>query len=227
MSRRRPRNVALGIAAILAILAAVALSGRPVLSMVDSSPKTLYSVGFARLPKDWKAFGGAWSVKGGALNSPDRAWSTLLAPYHVTGRRYAVEATMRLIHYRGLGIYKPNSFGILFRARPPASGHTRASGLGAGVFETISTGGQQYVAAIITNANDPALDNANFNYGDFDPSTHWHTYHLAVNGSSLVLDVDGKEIVNTAYSQFSGADRVGLFSATSQVQVRSFKVLSK
>lgn len=185
----------------------------------------LYRADWRHGKAGWISTGNSWSVRGGILSFDGKGRSTILAPYAVKSGSYAVIARMRLITYRGTGVYTANSFGILFDAGAPLS-HGRLSALGGGMFEVKSLSGETYSAAIITNPNDPSLDQVAGNYDEFVPSSGWHTYRVTVKGHELSLDIDGTRHVVISQNHVPAGHRVGIFGTASAFQIAGFEVTS-
>jgi len=205
----------------------VALSCLP-LSATAALPRAtiLYSANWRHGTEGWSASGGAWTAHNGVLTFRGTGRSRFVAPYAVHVSSYAIVARIRLVRYRGTGVFTANTFGILFRANSRAAGSRSVSGLGGGVVEIKSLSGQVFTAAIITNPADPSIDDSIGNYADFNPAGTWHTYRVEVRGNHLTLRVDGQQTVDITRRDLSSGPTVGLFSTASQIEASTFAVIT-
>jgi hypothetical protein len=210
-----------------AIVVVLVLPATSVLALTHGTgAKTLYKASWRGGVAGWTSTGGTWAARTGTLSFDGKTQSSILAPYQIKRANYAITARVRLVYYRGDGIYVANSFGILFRARHP-SGKNFAAGLGGGIFETKTLYGVTYTAALITDAANPAQDDAAGNYLQFVPSPGWHTYRVEVRGNNAQLHADGKQLVDVTDARFASATLAGIFSSRTEIEVGSFAVSSR
>ena len=214
---------------IAAVVVALSLAAEPAITAMALSrgkpAPPLYQASWQKGTTGWLTTGGTWTAQRGVLSFGGTSQSSILAPFRLKRSSYAIVARMKLIRYRGDGVYVANSFGILFRAQRP-SGHLFAAGLGSGIFETASETGVTYTAAIITEAAKPVQDESTGNYFAFQLTPGWHTYRVEVRSNDIQLYLDGQQLVEVTDNRFDSANMVGLFSSRTQFQVSSYKVVS-
>jgi hypothetical protein len=195
------------------------------LASPTTKTKVLYQANWSHGTAGWRQGGaGTWYAAGGALigthNGNDQFGSVLIAPYHVTGSTYSVVASVRRVGWQGK--YN-NGFGVLVRANGVPNVQTNDNCIIGGILRLDSSLPSQ---ASIFTLGGGAADIYNGS-PDFNPGTGWHTVQVKVKGNKITLLIDGSEAMH-ASSNFGFANKgVGLFVNSAQVQVRSFRVLSK
>ena len=147
---------------------------------------------------DWKVLNGML-ISDGSSND-DNAWAS--APYRPPTANYAVEADAQII--RGDGRF-------YLRARQPENGSSQNY-----------SGGVWYGRALYLGYG----FDSNLASRAFDPKGDWHTYRLEVRDNTVRLLVDGGEALAASDNRDLLVGRVGFWSKSTQVNVRSFKVIS-
>lgn len=155
--------------------------------------------------QDWKTVDSVL-VNDGTIFDYDRWIKAPFAPSNVNN--YAVEAEIQLVNAEGTG------FGIVARAAE-----------NAGYRIGVRVGCCPRAAVIADSGN-------RFNYGqdiastEFQPGNEWHTYRVEVQGNTVRLLIDGNVMTEATVNQFLTGGEVGLFSISSQINVRSFRVIA-
>jgi len=150
---------------------------------------------------DWKHVNGMLVNDGNG--STDR-W--IRAPYQPSdGANYAVEAEIQVVR-------NCHTFGIIARAKGQGN-------YAAGAW--CENGSAQIWAW--------SNDATNYNTlvkQTYSTDSDWHTYRFEVRGNSLRLLIDSNLVAETMDNQYLLAGQVGLWSDSTQISVRSFKVIA-
>lgn len=209
----------------LLVLVAVCVGPGPARA-AGSTPKAharsrvLYAANWRHGLRGWSGAVGAWSTSKGTLVTMGDGHSTVIAPYSVHRSSYTVSVKFRLIKLRGLGMYVANSFGILFRGGSGAS----PTGLAAGIFDYRNPGGRHVLLAMVTDPRDPTIAPSRNNYKQIQAPTGWFTYQLRVSGNHMRFTIGGQTLANTSQRAHRSGVHIGIFSNTTELEVRDFKV---
>lgn len=154
--------------------------------------------------QDWK------TVDGMLVNDgTHRNWRlSIVAPYQPTGIDYAVQAEIQVINVGGC-----SSFGLVARA-------PQSSGFGDSTDTNGIQGGVNYCEFKGANIWDVPVNHTNY-----DPGTTWHTYRLEVKGNNIRFLIDGAPQLTATDNRYLSPGSMGLWCDTTQLNVRSFKVL--
>lgn len=156
--------------------------------------------------KDWSvanngwAATGQWKTVGKMLVSDGSERSNAVAPVELATQDYAVEAEIQILVVSDVALVARMVNGTGY------SGGYR-SGYDSGTLY-ISYGGDDISSA------------------DFKMDQAWHKYRLEVRGNSLRLLVDGAEVVRAMDNRMLDAGTVGIYSGSSQMNVRAFRVIA-
>ena len=168
---------------------------------------TLYSSDWSAGLNGW-AGSGAWkTLNGTLLNDGTASDDFITAPWVAGGHsNYAVEAEIRLIQD------SQHWFGLFARRGEgnAAYGAALYSGGKAGIWHLLRS----------LSANSVAEGDS------FTPGAGWHRYRLEVTGNVITFSVDGATLVTGIDNRYLAGGRVGLYSNSQQMEVRSFRVVA-
>jgi hypothetical protein len=168
---------------------------------------TLYSADWSAGLNGW-AGSGAWKTLNSTLLNDGTASDDFITAPWVAGNHsnYAVEAEIRLIRdaQRWFGLFARRGGGDSAYAGELYSGGR------SGIWDEITGTGGNKVAE-----------------GDsFTAGADWHRYRLEVNGNVITFSVDGATLATGPDNRYLAGGRVGLYSNSQQLEVRSFRVVA-
>lgn len=202
---------------------AIGLVGLAVPLAASAAGNAAYVSSWSRGLSGWTHSSGGWTDSHGVVSYNGSSASVLIAPYHVHGSTYAVQASMRLMAWRETGISESHGMGVLIRAPGPVdpTGTTAGlmEGLGKGFVGCDGVHSNALIATADTDLNAVAQDSRAFSAGHT-----WHTVRAEVRGNSIKLFVDGRLRTKAATKQFAGNTSVGLFSLSARIEVKNFSV---
>jgi len=140
--------------------------------------------------------------------------SEILAPFQPSVGDYAVEAEIQMV---GGGTWCM-SFGVFARG-------DEGTGYSAGI-GTDSSNCQGLARIAPGSGLGPTNQSPILASQAFDPGTDWHTYRLEVQGNTIRLLIDGAVTVEAVDNRYLSPGDVGLWTDGTQINVRSFKVIS-
>ncbi|MBG0569261.1 family 16 glycoside hydrolase [Actinoplanes aureus] len=171
---------------------------------VMPTPATLYSADWSAGLNGW-AGSGAWKTLNGMLLSDGTENDDVVTAPWVAAEHadYAVEAEIRV--NQGM----TGHFGLFARRALDDSGYRGAIGrlTNSKIFNSTS----RYYSQIAEG--DP-----------FAPDEGWHRYRLEVRGNVITFSVDGASLVTVIDNRYLSGGRVGLYSSSQQMEIRSFRV---
>ncbi len=184
----------------------------------------LYAATWPAGAHGWSSAGGSWAIKSGVLSYGGGGAAVTVAPYTVSAKNYAVEAVMQLVAWKSTGISESHGYGILLRGKSGVDPSDDTAGLMAGIGKGfVSCNGLTSEAVVATADLD--LEPVKFKNPTFRAGAGWHTYRVEVRGNVITISVDGHKVSSVTSSRFGANKRVGLFSLSTAVLVKSFKVI--
>jgi hypothetical protein len=189
-----------------------------------SSSKVLYQTAWKGGVSGWARGGGRWTVRSGILSYSGDDVSALVVPYRLNRRNYSVEASIRLVTWKDTGISESHGFGILVRAKPGVDPSGDTAGLMAGIGRGFLGCDGVYSQSVVATA-DTDLTSLRTQNKAFLPKHTWHLYRADVRGDTITLSIDGRVVNTVTTKQFAASVGIGLFSLSTQLDVKDFRVL--
>jgi hypothetical protein len=205
-------------------LAAMVLSASAFTAAHAGAPRVLYQASWTHTMSGWRHSSGGWTDQRGILTYNGESASVLVAPFRAPATPYAVEATVRVLGWRQTGISESHGMGVLVRARGLVDPIGDTAGIMAGIGQGFVGCDGLHTQPVIATA-DTDLTSLNQDSKAFLPKRAWHVYRVEVRGTTLTLLIDGHLRTKVATKQFAGASSVGIFSLSTGIQVRNFRVL--
>jgi hypothetical protein len=147
---------------------------------------------------------------------------SIRAPISLDGvPNFTVEAQVQLVKYANTGATSgENSFGVIVRSTGSADGYGGGHCVSSGIFSCASNQPDQRVAILWTADSKASV----LGMALFRPAGDWHTYRVEVRGDNLSLLIDGGVVATATDNTYVKGAVVGLWSASCQLNVRSFTV---
>jgi hypothetical protein len=190
--------------------AAIATRDAPTPTPVPRPGDVLYQADWSKGAAGWT--GASWKWVAGMLTNDgtgnDALPASAAAPYDLgQTANYAIEAEIQALDPR-----KGLTFGLLVRAKTPNDGY-RGGVLLIGQAPSI------YIEVPNDSSNMLAK-------GSFSPGTDWHKYRLEAKATKITFSIDGSPVLNAADNRYVSPDRAWLVSYSTQLNVRSFRIIA-
>jgi hypothetical protein len=187
--------------------------------LAPAVPPPLYRANWSLGLSGWNG-GPEWkAVNGMLVNTGKGQASAISAPYRVPVPDYAVEASLQLVS-------KPEFWdraGIFLRGTALAPDRTGVYLAGIRTVGDRLVAGIWYYELYVNGVWTSELRSVERPITA--PLGTWHVYRFEAKGNRLRLYFDGGLLVEALDNRLSSGSEVGLFSSSTQISVRSFRVL--